>query len=219
MLTGEAWESWAAARPTNYFVMKRSAHELVESNLWAEAKPVLEKLAELYPDEVGGESSRAMLAATHRALGETDQEIAVLSALAEKDDTALPAYVRLMELESARADWQSVTTNVQRYLAVNPLVPAPYRFLAQASEKSGDQPNAILAYRSLIQLEGGNLAELHFRLAQALHEAGRPEARRETLLALEEAPRYRAALDLLITIAAENGNEAPPAKGVSPGTP
>jgi hypothetical protein len=41
---------------------------------------------------------------------------------------------------------------------------------------------------------------VHFELAQLLHRTQDPEARRQVLLALEDAPRYRDALALLLEI-------------------
>jgi len=90
-----------------------------------------------------------------------------------------------------------VLTNAQRYLAVNPLVPLPYRFLAQASEAAGDGQTAIEAYRALVALDPPDPADVHFHLARLLHRERGPEARQHVLEALEEAPRFREALLLL----------------------
>jgi hypothetical protein len=50
----------------------------------------------------------------------------------------------------------------------------------------------------LLELDPPNPAEVHFNLARLLHRAGDPAARRHVLQALEDAPRYRAALQLLL---------------------
>ena len=191
-----AWELWAKLRPTNYWVMLRRAERYATEKKWAEAKPVLQKLVELYPDATGPASPYRTLALTHRELGETNSERQVLMVLAAKDDEAQDAYVRLMELATETEDWPTVLTNAQRYLAVNPLAPLPYRFLARGSEASNDLPAAIEAYRALLQLDPPNPADLQFRLAKLLHQEGSPEARRHLLEALEEAPRFREALRL-----------------------
>ena len=148
-----------------------------------------------------------MLAVAHRALGETNEERQVLIRFAEKDAEAIDVYLRLMEMGSATKDWPMVALNVQRYLAVNPLVAPPYRFLARASEATAQTGNAIAAYRGLLELGPADPAEVHYSLADALHRTGNPEARRQVLMALEEAPRYRAALQLLLKI----NNESPQA--------
>ena len=91
---------------------------------------------------------------------------------------------------------------------MNPLVALPYRYLAQASEAQGQTSAAIEADRALLQLDPPNPAEAHFHLAQLLHQTGDPAARRHVLQALEEAPRYRAALQLLLRM----NSESPPPK-------
>ncbi|HWH69357.1 MAG TPA: tetratricopeptide repeat protein, partial [Candidatus Sulfotelmatobacter sp.] len=196
-ISESAWEAWAKARPTNYWVLLRQAERLAEEKNWSEAKPLYQQLVQLYPNATGAESPYRRLALAHRELGETNAERQVLTRFAEKDDQAPDAYLRLMELASETADWSTVLTNAQRYLAVNPLVPAPYRFLAKASEAAGDGPAAIEAYQVLLQLDSPNPAEVHFRLATLLHRERDPQARRHVLEALEEAPRFREALLLL----------------------
>ena len=172
------------------------------------AKRPLQELLKLYPTQTGAESAWAMLAAAHRNLGETNAERQALMRLAEQDGEAVDAYRRLMELGVATKDWPMVSLNAQRYLAVNPLVAVPYRYLAEACEQTGDANEAMSAYRAMLALEPPDPAELHFKLARLLHQAGSPEARRQVLQALEEAPRYREALRLLLEI--ETNNAANP---------
>ena len=196
----DAWAQWAKERPTNFWALTRQAEQFVETKKWAEAKPILKQLVELYPDSSGPESAYWLLAATHRALGETNEERGVLAELATQDDEAAEAYVRLMELGVGAQDWAAVAINAQRYLAVNPLVLPPYRFSTQAAEKTGNAQLAIQGYRGMLELDPPDPAEVHYKLARLLHEKGDPAAREHVLKALEEAPRYRAALRLLLEI-------------------
>ena len=195
-----AWRSWAKDRPTNYWVMTRQAEEFVKMKEWTKATNVLQRLADLYPDSTGADSAYRLLALSLRELSQTNEERRVLAHLAEKDDTAIDAYRRLMELSAVARDWAAVALNARRYLAVDPLVPLPYRFLAQAAEETSEAPTAIRAYRALLELDPPDPAQVHFDLARILHRGGDPEAKRQVLQALEEAPRYRAALQLLLEI-------------------
>jgi len=208
----ERWQAWAKDHPTNFWVMTRKVGDLIEDKRWSEAKPILRQLVDAYPDYVGPDSAYRMLAAAHHALGETNSEREVLEQFAARDDEAPDAYGRLMEMGVANKDWPSVETNALRYLAVNPLVPSPYRYLAQASEQTKNSKNGISAYRSLLELDPPDLAETHFRLAQLLDRGGDPSARRHVLQALEEAPRYPAALQLLLEI----NNRSPQANAGTP---
>jgi len=208
----ERWQAWAKDHPTNFWVLTRKSNELVEDKHWSEAKPILQQLIDAYPDNVGPDSPYPMLAAAHRALGETNLEREVLQRFAARDDEAPDAYGRLMELGAANKDWPSVETNALRYLAVNPLVPPPYRYLAQASDQTRNSALGISAYRAILELDPPDLAETHFRLAQLLYQNGDPTARRHVLQALEEAPRYPAALKLLLEI----NNQSPQANTSAP---
>ena len=70
--------------------------------------------------------------------------------------------------------------------------------------ESGDTPGAIAAWRTLLQLDAPDPAGAHFQLAQLLRKNGETaEARSQTLLALEEAPRFREALTMLLQLSRE----------------
>ena len=195
----------ASLSKTNFYALVEQAAQSVREKKFTEAKAPLEKLLELYPDQTGSDSAYAMLAEVHHALGETNAERQTLARWAEKDDEAPRACLRLMELDAAAQDWKAVELNARRYLAVDPLVGPPYRFLAQAAERTGDIPTAILAYRTWLELEPLDPADMHFHLAELLRRSGDPEARLQVLKALEEAPRHRAALRLLLEIEGKPG--------------
>ena len=190
---------------TNFYALVEQATQLVREKKFTEAKAPLEKLLDLYPDQTGSDSPYAMLAEVHQALGETNAERQTLARWAERDDEAAKACLRLMELDAAAQDWKAVELNALRYLAVDPLVAPPYRFLAEAAERTGDIPTAIQAYRTWLQLDPLDPADMHFHLAELLHRTGDPEARLHVLQALEEAPRHRAALRLLLEIEGKPG--------------
>lgn len=209
LLSADSWEDWARSRPTNFFVLRRKAAELVEEKKWEEAKPVLNTLIDLYPEFTGSDGPYLLLARAHRELGETRAEWDILNRFAELDDTAVEAYQRLMGLAVERKDWKTAELNARRFLAVNPLVPGPYRHLALAVENTGDLQTAIFARNALLALDPPDPAEAHFRLAELLHRAGRPGALRHVLQALEEAPRYKPALRLLLDINSGRKPEPP----------
>jgi tetratricopeptide (TPR) repeat protein len=186
------------AESTNYYVLIREANRLFRDKKWQEAKAPLEKLIKAYPDQIGPDSAYNLLAAAHRRLGETNDERRVLTTLADMEADALDAYARLMELGAAAKDWGAVSTNAERYLAVNPLLPLPYRYLAQASEANNQTRTAIEAYETMLQLDPPDPAEAHYRIARLQHQIGDRKAKRHLLQALEEAPRFRDAHKLLL---------------------
>ncbi len=199
---------WLASHPKNFYALTRQAQKLLSEKKWQEAKAPLEKLLKFYPSNVGPDNAYTLLAEAHRGLGETNLERQVLTKLAAIEADAVDAYLRLMELGSAAKDWPTVAENAERFLAVNPLAPQPYRFLAEAREATRNAPAAIQAYETSLLLDPPDPAEVHFRLARLLHQSGDPKAKRHLLQSLEEAPRFREAHRLLLEMSRANNSAA-----------
>jgi tetratricopeptide (TPR) repeat protein len=185
----------------NYWILLEQAQQALTDKNWAAAKAPLQTLVAHYPDQSGRNNAYAMLAAVHRGLNETAAERVALEQWAAREADALDAYLRLMELAEQSQDWKVVAQNAERFLAVNPLLPQPYRFLASASEALGETQPAIGAYQKLLRLDPADPADVHFRLARLMHSNNDPAAKRQVLQALEEAPRFREAHRLLLELA------------------
>ena len=195
---------WEKIHADNYYVRMRKAQELIEAKKWAEAKPVVQSLADQYAGESGAENPLWLLAMVHRNLNETNAELATLRKFAERESDFVDLYTRLIELCQVKGNWNAVTNYAERLLAVNPLLSLPYRALADAAMKLADAPQAIFALRGLLLLDPADPADVHYQLARLLHAGGKEpdQARREVLEALEEAPRFRDAQRLLLEISA-----------------
>lgn len=212
-------DAWTAAHPDNYYSLQRRAARALDAKDWSAAKEPLQRLITLFPRQTGGESAYAQIARVHRELNEPAEERAALQALAALDAAAPDVNQRLIELATAAGDWEEVARQARRFLAVNPLVPAPHRALAAAADKTGAAAVGVTAWRTLLALDPPNPAEAHFQLARWLHRTEDPEARRHVLMALEETPRHRAALRLLLEIdgtAAADTESAPPTEATPP---
>jgi tetratricopeptide (TPR) repeat protein len=209
----------APSKQPNFYQLKSEALRLIEAREWGSAKVPLRELVRLYPNETGADSAQALLARVHRALGESDEERDALEKWAALDDAAPEAYARLMELETARGDWTAVLRNGSRYLAVNPLVPTPHRYLARAAEATGDPNAAISSFQTLLRLDPPNPPEVHYELARLLVAKQPADARRHLLESLQDAPRHRAGLALLLKMdAASTVTNASPASTSAPTT-
>jgi tetratricopeptide (TPR) repeat protein len=196
----------------NYWRLMRQARTALSAKHWADAKAPLQQITELYPQQAGPDSAYAMLAAAHRELNETNEERQALMKLAplEADDT--DAFMRLMDLDAGAGDWNGVAENAERFLAANPLVAQPYRYLALASEKLGQADPAIRSFGRMLLLDPSDPAEIHYHLARLLRQKGDAAgAKRHVLQALEEAPRFRDAQRLLLEIETNNPAEGQPA--------
>lgn len=215
--TTQQWAEWNQDHPNNYWGLLQHANALISEEQWEAAKQPLTQLRKLHPHDATPGNATLLLAQVHRQLGESADEQAMLHELAAHSSDAIPVFMRLAELHTAREDWEAVSDNAARLLAVNPLLPAAQQFAARAAEELQQHTQAASALSSLLEMNPIDPALTHFRLARALHHDGRyPEAKRHVLMALEDAPRYRAAQQLLLQILAaaqeeQEQAEVPPA--------
>jgi len=195
--------AWLKDHPESFEGRKRLAAALTAEGKWAEARSMAEALKKLYPGYLGEDNPYMLLATIARKTSDPAAERSALEDLAARDGNAIPAYLRLMEIEEAAGDWKAVARDSGRMLAANPLVPTPFRSLAKAAEKLNDREAAVAALKALAILDESDPAEIYFRLARLLKDGGKPdEARREVLKSLEDAPRFLDAHRLLLELAA-----------------
>jgi len=195
---------WEQKHPDNLWLLRHRGQQLVELEAWDQAKAPLLRLVNLYPQQKGGDSVYRLLVAAMRGSGDKFGEKEWLRKWAAVDDEATDAYLRLMELGMADQEWSMVVQNAERYLRVNPLVAPPYRYYAQASTETGDVSAAIVGWKTLLELDVPDKSDTHFQISRLQHQRGElNEARRHVLKSLEETPRYREALRLLVQIKAE----------------
>ncbi len=206
-----------SSHPKNFWILMQQATSLLQQKKYEEAKEPLRKLIKAYPNNVeDADNPYALLAMAHRRLEELDEEKKVLETLGSLSADSLDAYLRLMQIGAEAKDWKTVERNGDRYLAVNPLLPQPYRYLAQAREANGRPDAAINAYQVMLQLDPPDPADTHFNLARLLHDKQDKAARRHVLQALEEAPRFRDAHKLLLKIVGDKETPKPAAKPATP---
>jgi tetratricopeptide (TPR) repeat protein len=202
--------AWAAAHTNNYYLQMLKAEELMSAKDWADAEPLLGRIAAAYHGESKGENPLWLLAVAQRNLKEDDAELATLQKFAEQESDFVDLYQRLIEIERGRKDWGKVSDYASRLLAINPLTAQPYLALAEAGAATGQADEAISADRKLLLLDPPDPAGIHYQLARLLHERGNAEAdaKRNVLEALEDAPRYREAQRLLLEIVGATNHSA-----------
>lgn len=198
---GEDALKWAEENPSNYGGIKGWGKILIDQREWKTAEILLSRLIELFPHEAGAESPYLMLAQVHRELGNHAAEETALRDLVVIEDDSATALSRLVELDEKKKDWKQLQTDAEKLRAIKPLIPQPHSALAVAGENI-DQPEiAVAAIESLLQLDSTDRAGLYFRKAVQLQKMNQTDqARRDTLKALEQAPRYREGLALLLAL-------------------
>ncbi|MFO0869349.1 MAG: tetratricopeptide repeat protein [Pirellulales bacterium] len=196
-----ALTAWVQDHPHNYAALARLAERHLERRDWPAAAATLEEMRGLYPLDVSADGPLVRLARVYRELQDSARERAVLEELAKHTSASVSVLERLADLAEQSSDWPTVARLARRWLAVQPLSPAPHRRAAQAAEQMGQPAQAIPSYRALLALDPIDPADLHWRLAKALRGQGEREAaKRQVLEALEIAPRFRAAQQLLLEL-------------------
>ena len=90
---------------------------------------------------------------------------------------------------------------LERTIWIDPFHLDLHTRLASSYEGAERWPEAARERRALLALQPADLAEAHYRLALALHRGGDARNARSAVLdALEIAPNFEAALDLLLEI-------------------
>ena len=194
--------------PNSFYALMLQSQRLRRQGEHEEALAPLLKLKSLYPQFTDGGNPYEQLAAVYRKLEKPAEEKAILEEFAKLEADGVPANLRLAEIHTEAGEWSKLGLAAKRLLAVDPLLKQAHQAAALAAEKQNKTGEAIAALARLAVLEPDDPADVHFRLATALHAQGRKvEAKRQVLKALEEAPRYRAAHRLLLKIVAERPNQ------------
>ena len=155
----------------------------------------------IYPEYTEDGNAYEPLARTYQELGDLESELTILREYQRNGGYAPGALQRLAELlELEGADAEAL--DVRRALRfVAPFPEQLHRDLAQGYAAAGDRENALMEYTMLLDMGAQDSASVHYGIAQLHLTSGRTElARRHTLLALETAPYYREAQQLLMTI-------------------
>lgn len=220
---GSAEPDAAARDPRSFAGQLRRGADLYRAGRADEAIPYLERARELFPEYAGPDAPGLVLARIHRDAGRTERAAAELRAYTGLNENHYEAHIELAELEDALGDPRASAAALRRAAWIDPYDPALHERLADLSERTGDLAGAVRARKALLALDPVDRAEALFLLARAYHAAGQPdEARRAVLRALEIAPGYEAALELLLRI--REGEPPTGGSGIhqdveSPGTP
>jgi predicted Zn-dependent protease len=203
-------QKWLEKHPKNFWGLQQLAVRFIREQKWSEAEKNLQELRMLYPTYIGSNNAYELLATVYQKTSQPKKETEILEELAKRDGDGLSTYNRLIELNEVSKDWPSMAQNARRWLAVNPLIPAPHRFLARASEELKERHQAIHAYQTVLRFGVPDTADIHYRLAVLHDQLGeKDKARREVLQSLEDAPRSRDAHRLLLKLVESSSDPLP----------
>jgi len=176
-------------------------HETVEKKDWRSAVAQAAEAIELFPDYVDEGSPYIAKARAHRELGETAQATSTLleyCARGGHDPDALIALARSLRDADRTDEALDVFEDVLMVAPLRAEVHREYGDLLVAADRPRE---ALVEYRALLAMNPQDLAETHYRLAKTYVAVDdRAKGREHLLYALEIAPHYREAQQLLLEV-------------------
>jgi tetratricopeptide (TPR) repeat protein len=184
------------------FALRIRAAELLaaDGDMAAAATHYIRAL-ELFPYVTGKGNPYELLAKLLESKGEAAQAATVLEKLLSNDENNLEALKTVARIRSSLGQRQQALDALLASFYINPF---DYKLHTQAGELSVELKNhavALSEFQVALALQPPNVAEANYNVASAYHALGRqPEAKRAVLRALEAAPRYEKAQELLLRI-------------------
>jgi tetratricopeptide (TPR) repeat protein len=190
-----------AKNPDDFFANLQMGLLLHDEKAHKEAEPYLKKAERLFPAFTEPGNPYQALGETYLEQNRESEALAEYLGWARFDENALLPLTRAAEIYEKRKDWASAEKELELSIFINPYDADVLTRLGEAATRSGAWPDAVSAYQALVGLNTTRPADAHYDLARALVGAGRrQEARKEVLRALEIAPTFVKAQELLLKL-------------------
>lgn len=178
-----------------------AGRRLLEAGQLDEARRVLDRVEQAFPEQGDAGSAAWLLSRLHRQRGDTAATLAALARVTRLNDTHLEANLEEAVLRAATGDRRGAMAALERAIFIDPYDPAPHVRLAELAAAAGDHATAIRERRAVLALDPADRIEARYLLAVAYRDAGDlTAARREVLRVLEEAPAFERAQALLLEL-------------------
>jgi tetratricopeptide (TPR) repeat protein len=196
----------AADNPESFRVHMMLADALNTAGDKAAAIATFERAAALLPTANGLGNPNAYIARIAVEQKDNDRAIRAYEAVLQIDNADVESARKLATLLEAKGDLARTEDAYRRLVAADPFDSAAQTALGRLALRRKDTTSALRAFRSALATKPQDLAGAHTDLGEALLLAGQPAAaKRATLDALEIAPSYERAQDLLLKIAESQG--------------
>jgi tetratricopeptide (TPR) repeat protein len=174
---------------------------LVASGASDEAEEHLREALRLFPEFGAPDGPLRWLSRIHEERGETRQAADALERLGRLGESLYDVHVEEAELRRGLGDAAGERAALERAVEIFPYDMDAHERLAELAAAAADHAVVVRERRAVLALAPADRASAHYRLAVALRDAGEAgEARTQVLRALEIAPGYEAALDLLLDL-------------------
>jgi len=174
---------------------------LIEAEAFEDARRYLEEARDIFPQNPDPRGPNRLLAELYRRTGDKEAEIAALRAHLANASGDYEAHLALASLLEQRDDPGGAVRALEEAVFVYPFEIPVHERLAAAYRELGDGDGEVRERRVILALGPADRAGALHDLADAQFRAGDMEgARVNVLRALELAPRFPEAQDLLLRI-------------------
>ncbi|MGQ0734717.1 MAG: tetratricopeptide repeat protein [Acidobacteriota bacterium] len=190
----------AAANPGS-FPVQMALGRAVRSADPRAAIAAFEAAMALVPMATGAESPYMQIVEVATATGDKARAARALDAMTLVDHTAVDAARQLVTLLESENDQARLASALRRVVAIDPFDSGAHTALGRLALGAGQPADAVRAFRVALAAGPLDAASAHADLAEGLLQSGdRAAAKREALAALEIAPTYQRAQDLLLKL-------------------
>ena len=194
----------ADANPDRYQVQFALGMALRAVGEFDEALTVLERAAELAPAATGIRSPRGVMASIAQELGDNERAMVELERLLIHDATSLDAVRDLAALAEEAGDERRQALAYDRLIGIDPFDPVAHQAIGRMAMQQGEMETAIRELRIALAAGPVDRVGTHSDLAESYLNAGDFDAAKvEALNALEMAPTYERAQELLLRVIEE----------------
>ena len=159
------------------------------------------RAAELFPLYTGQGNAYEGLAVIYQKRGDDAAAADALDSLAKRDANNLDALKRLADLRLGLGDRARALEALRLSFYVSPFDPAAHTRAGELHMEQNEAAPALEEFQAALASRPPNAAEANYNVARAFHALNRgPEAKRAVLRALEAAPSFEKAQELLLTI-------------------
>ncbi|WP_428275503.1 tetratricopeptide repeat protein [Candidatus Palauibacter sp.] len=194
-------EAGAPPGPDTFAGLLMAAAEARGAGRTEEAIRALERAHEVFPEYAGPDAPILFLGHLRREAGDFARAAEAYRTYTALNENHFEAHLALADLEQALGNDAAAREVLERAIWIDPFHLDVHERLASGYEAAERWPEAAMERRALLALAPADLAEAHYRLALALHRGGDARGARSAVLdALEIAPNFEAALELLLEI-------------------
>jgi cellulose synthase operon protein C len=201
----DAMKELATANPESFAVQMQLAVKLAESGDTTGAIASAERASKLLPMASDDNNPHRFIAGLAMKAGDKPRAIRALEDTLKIDHSDVESARTLVSLVEPLGDAARTEAAYRKIVDIDPFDAKAEAGLGRLALKRKDTTTAVRAFRSVVATNPADRAAAHTDLAEALVAAGQlKDAKTETLNALEIAPGYDRALDLLLKINERN---------------